>query len=336
MASSHHAAFADSCRPLLPLISALAFGLSLPATGHTAPGDTTLVSLSTASSPAPGRCGYGTGPHQCVSGDGRYVVFESYAALVPEDTNGVSDIYLRDRVLNATRRISIAADGTSPNGGSGSPAISADGRFAAFSSIASNLVPNDTNGLSDVFVRDVAAGTTERVNLTVTGAQQTTDQSWGPWISADGRYIVFDSTAPLVPGDDSAASQDVYLRDRLGHATIRVSVRSDGTALDGGYSGGGTISDDGRFVAFTSAASNLVEGDVNEAIDMFVRDMQTGTIERASVGSDTASAGEGGGGAISGDGRYVAFYSHLRSCRRTPTASWTSMCGIDHWGRPNW
>ena len=120
-------------------VSAIALGIALPATGHSAPGETAAVSLNGASVAAPGSRGAGGKPHQCVSADGRYVVFESDAALIAADTNGVTDIYLRDRTLGVTRRISVAVDGTPANGVSRAPVISANGHYVAFESSASNL-----------------------------------------------------------------------------------------------------------------------------------------------------------------------------------------------------
>jgi Tol biopolymer transport system component len=288
---------------------ALGFVL-LPGAVHAVPGDTTVVSLSAARSAVPGDFGPGGKPHQSISADGRYVVFETNAALVASDTNGVSDIYLRDRTLGVTRRVSVAVDGSAPDRESHAPAISANGRYVAFESSASNLVPNDTNGGTDIFVRDMVARTTERVSVTATGAQVASFIPGDlPSVSADGRYVAFISTAALVPGDDTSyyGSYDIYVRDRELQTTLRVTIRSDGKAPNG-ISGLPTISDDGRFVAFSSEASNLIAGDVNNIADVFVRDMQTGAFERVSVGSG-ADTDWGYLGSISGNGRYVVFWT---------------------------
>src|SRR5262249_4022499 len=133
-----------------------------------------------------------------ISADGRFVVFASEAAgLVPDDTNGVSDVFVRDRVSGTTERASVDSNGVqgnAPSGGPSDPSISADGRYVAFTSLASNLVPRDTNGYGDVFVRDRRTGTTERVSVG-TGGAEAHHVSASPSISADGRYVAFTSFA---------------------------------------------------------------------------------------------------------------------------------------------
>ncbi|MDT7943806.1 MAG: hypothetical protein RQ985_04565, partial [Dehalococcoidia bacterium] len=160
------------------------------------------------------------------------------------------------------------SDGTEGNGYSWFPSISADGRYVAFESIASNLVPGDTNGVSDVFVHDRLTGQTTRVSVASDGTQGHS-ASDHPSISADGRYVAFESFASnLVPGDTNG-KRDVFVHDRLTGQTARVSVASDGTQGNGDsiYP---SISADGRYVAFVSGASNLVPGDANGNIDVFI------------------------------------------------------------------
>jgi Tol biopolymer transport system component len=288
-------------------------GLLLTLTPYVAtgdPGDTEVVSLR-AGSPAvarSGSCGPGGKPLQCISADGRFVVFGSESPdIVPNDTNGVSDIFLRDRVLQQTRRISLGAGGAQANGHCQSPVISADGMFVAYESKASNLVAGDTNGSWDAFVVNLGTGLTERVSLTDLGKQASgfiVGES--PTISDDGRFVAFDSLAALV-GDDTNDTYDVYVRDRQARTTARLSVSSTNGDPDDG-SGLAAISADGHVVTFTSDATNLVAGDANGMPDVFVRDRQAGTTERVSVGS----GGPGDWGyqsAISGDGRYIAFWT---------------------------
>jgi archaellum component FlaF (FlaF/FlaG flagellin family) len=144
----------------------------------------------------------------------------------------------------------------------------------AFDSEASNLVPGDTNRWGDVFVRDLRSGTTQRVSVATNGRQANSDSNI-PAISADGRYVAFDSTASnLVPGDTNN-NGDVFVRDLRSGTTRLVSVASDGTEAKSG-SGGAAISADGRYVTFSSAASNLVPGDTNNSADVFVRDLRPG------------------------------------------------------------
>jgi len=244
-----------------------------------------------------------------ISADGRFAAFQSAASnLVPGDTNGSYDVFVRDQIAGATERVSVDSSGVQGDNDSSAPSISADGRYVAFWSMASNLVAGDTNGTWDVFVRDRTAGTTERVSLDSSGAQAN-GPSYGPAISADGRWVAFQSFASnLVPGDANGL-YDVFVRDRLAGATERVSVDSAGAEAND-ESSSPAISADGRYVAFHASATNLVSGDTNGATDVFVRDRVAGTTERASVGSGGA---QGNGDAfypsITADGRYVAFES---------------------------
>ena len=152
-------------------------------------------------------------PGRCMSPDGRYVVFSSLATnLVPNDTNGLEDIFLHDRVIGRTERISVASDGTQADGASHNASVSADGRFVAFDSLASNLVPGDTNGDRDVFLRDRLLGTTVRVSVSSAG-REALGTSHDPSISDDGRRIAFVSDASnLVPGDTNG-HEDVFVRE---------------------------------------------------------------------------------------------------------------------------
>lgn len=211
-----------------------------------------------------------------ISGDGRYVAFHSDAAnLVSGDTNGAHDIFVRDRVAGTTERVSVDSTGSQANGGSDQfPSISADGRFVAFRSFASNLVLDDTNGTADVFVRDRMAGTTERVSVASTGIQGAGASDVGS-ISAEGRFVSFESAAENLVAGDTNEDLDVFVRDRQASTTERVSVDTAGDqAL--GDSTAANISPDGRFVVFESTAWNLVPGDTNERDDIFLRDRDPG------------------------------------------------------------
>ncbi|TMK23245.1 MAG: hypothetical protein E6G68_00440, partial [Actinobacteria bacterium] len=197
-----------------------------------------------------------------ISSDGRLVAFRSDASdLVAGDTNGVSDVFLRDRAAGTTVRVSVASDGSQANGESDSAAMSADGRFVAFRSAASNLVKGDTNGLPDIFVYEVATGKTERVTVSTGGAQSNGDGR-NPAISADGSRVVFSSIASSLVAADTNRTWDVFVRDRAQGTTQRVSVSSDGRqgTLASVFP---SISPDGGFVAFVSSASNLVPNDTN-------------------------------------------------------------------------
>jgi Tol biopolymer transport system component len=256
---------------------------------------------------------------ESISADGRYVTFYSAANnLVPGDTNGVGDVFVHDRQTGQTSRVSVASDGTQGNDVSSGSSISADGRYVAFSSEASNLVPDDTNGATDIFVHDRQTGQTSRVSVASDGTQGNLHSIW-PSISADGRYVAFRSQASnLVPGDinicghpyTTGSCPDVFVHDRQTGQTSRVSVASDGTEGNDASSAP-SISADGRYVAFDSAASNLVPGDTNGAWDIFVHDRQTGQTSRVSVASD-GTQGNGHSNdakSISADGRYVTYIS---------------------------
>jgi hypothetical protein len=169
-----------------------------------------------------------------------------------------------------TTRVSVASDGTEGNGGSISAAISADGRFVAFHSFADNLVAGDTNGFTDVFVHDRLTDITERVSVASDGTEGN-HQSLVPAISADGRFVAFESFADDLVAGDTNGFTDVFVHDRLTGITERVSVASDGTEGNGA-SISAAISADGRFVAFQSHADNLVAGDTNGTVDVFVHD----------------------------------------------------------------
>jgi Tol biopolymer transport system component len=246
----------------------------------------------------------------CLSEDGRYVVFESLADnLVPGDTNGFRDLFLRDRLLGTTECISIGASAVQANASSFYPAISADGRLVAFESPASNLVVGDTNAAWDVFLRDRQVGTTTRASVGIGGTQANGNSGGIASISSDGRYIAFASDATNLVAVDVNASTDAFVYDGATSMTELVSVDSSGLQADS-WSTEVAICGDGRFVAFTSDATNLVTVDGNASLDVFVHDRLHGGTERLSVASNGA---EGNGNSkepkLSSDGRYASFTS---------------------------
>lgn len=266
-----------------------------------ATGRTSRVSVGTDGS-------QGGGHEAALSANGRFVALGSFGALAPEDVNQRSDIYLHDRLLATTALVSVASDGTGPNGPSADPDISSDGRFVAFYSDASNLTPGDVNERTDVFVRDLLTGQTTLVSV-ADGGGPANSVSSSPAISEDGRYVAFMSIASnLVPGDTNDRT-DVFVRDLVNGTTTRVSVASDGRQADAGslYP---AISGDGRYVAFDGNATNLVAGDTNGVGDIFVHDRTTGHTTRASVASGGAQANiQSIHPALNRDGRFVAFAS---------------------------
>ncbi len=256
--------------------------------------------------------GGNSGP-PAISGDGRLIAFQSDASnLVRGDTNGKVDLFVHDRQTGTTQRVSVAAGGGQGNDHSYDPAISANGRFVAFASDASNLVPGDTNGRTDVFAHDRQTGTIRRVSVT-TGGTQGNANSYSPALSSDGRFVAFASYASnLAPGDINRRL-DVFVHDRKTGTTRRVSLATGG-GQSNGDSDSAAISADGRFIAFHSSASNLVPSDTNRADDVFVHDRQMGTTRRMSV-STSGSQGDNHSFdvAVSANGRWVVFYSGARN-----------------------
>jgi Tol biopolymer transport system component len=211
----------------------------------------------------------------------------------------------------ATSRVSVSSAGAQGVLASRGGAISADGRFVAFASDASNLVAGDTNAVADVFVHDRETGETERVSVASDGTQgnQPSFADWGQAISADGRFVAFTSHATNLASGDTPNASDVFVRDRQTGTTEVVS--SSGVSANTG-AGMPAISADGRFVAFWSSDPNLVTGDTNGSSDLFVRDRETGSVERVNVASDGTQANRQqhlGISGISADGRFVGFLS---------------------------
>ena len=214
------------------------------------------------------------------------VAFASLATnLVGGDTNGVQDIFLHDFQTGATTRISVSSSGVEANGPSFAPVISADGRYVAFESLASNLVAGDTNGVRDLFLRDTLAGTTTRVSVDALGGEAN-GPSTAPCLSGD--FLAFSSMASNLVSGDTNGVADVFVRElSTGKVTLR-SATSAG-ALSNGDSLAPSIGLDGRRVCFESLASNLVAGDTNSAGDVFVN--ARGPF--GSPGTDLCQAGVG-------------------------------------------
>jgi Tol biopolymer transport system component len=274
--------------------------------------------------------GYSSEP--AVSADGRFVAFASTAPLVNEDANGGEDVYVRDRALGRTTLVTVL-----PSGGAGrcvfalnalgglgcgdSPSISADGRFVAFRSLVPELVADDTNGVADVFVRDLVLRTTQRVSVDSSGLQGN-NHSAGDGrdlaISADGRRVAFTSAASnLVAGDTNGAVDpyrggDIFVHDTTTGVTERVNVNSRGGQANGPTEYGVTLSESGRFVLFVSSATNLGTRQTRTDGGLYLRDRAKGTTEPVVVGMhgrppDGRAFPEV---AVSHDGRYVAFASY--------------------------
>lgn len=246
-----------------------------------------------------------------ISADGNYITYASDANnLVTNDNNGLTDIFLYNTQTKTTNIVSIATDGTQANDRSMVPGINANGRYITFNSWANNLVTGDSNGALDVYVHDMITGTTTRVSVATGGIQANSLSSTGVLpISADGRFITFDSAANNLALGDSNGNWDVFLHDMLTGTTTQVSVSSGGTGGNS-YSGIPSISSDGRFITFDSWSTNLVSGDNNGLLHVFVRDMVTATTTRVSVDKDgTQANGDCYVWSVSGNGYRIVFYS---------------------------
>jgi Tol biopolymer transport system component len=249
-----------------------------------------------------------------VTSNGQLVAFTSEGTnLVPDDDNELPDVFVRDRRAGTTTLVSTAPDGGVANGQSGSPSISADGRYVAFDSFADDLVPGDTNHANDVFLRDLLAGTTTLISADMMGGPADSG-SGDPAISPDGRFVAFQSAATdLVDGEDAPLTSDVFVRDLATGLTTVVSVDVAGAAPNG-ESFAPSISRGGTRVAFWSSASDLVADDGNGFDDVFVRDLVAGTTERVSVALDGGDSDQASRDPdLSANGRSVAFTSRANN-----------------------
>ncbi|HEX8916514.1 MAG TPA: hypothetical protein VF796_29450, partial [Humisphaera sp.] len=266
-----------------------------------------LVSVGLNGAPADGASSQAS-----VSGDGRYVVFASLATnLVAGDTNGVQDIFLRDRQTGTTVLVSKGIGGAAANGASTQPVISQDGAYVAFASKASNLVAGDDKGFQDVFRYNVSTGTIELVSATNTaGTTFGNGGSSEPTISGNGQFVSFTSFAPNLGGVDGNAENDIYVRNMSTGQNKLVSVNTGGVSAANALSFDSWISEDGRYITFRSDASNLIAGDTNANRDTFLRDTQTNTTILISANLAGAPANSGSeSNAVSGNGRFVVFQS---------------------------
>jgi Tol biopolymer transport system component len=284
-----------------------------------------------------------------LSADGRFVAFSSTAtSLEAGDLNGLSDVFMHDRDPDGngifdeggatTRRVSLDSAEVEANGASAQPALSADGRFVVFESEASNLAVLDTNGVSDVFVRDrdpdgnglfdEASATTRRLSV-ASGGAHANGASRAPALSADGRFVVFESEASNFAADFNGVS-DVFVHDRdpdlngvydQGNGlTWRLSA-SDYDGDGNGPSRAPAISADGRYVSFESRATNLVQENPRGIYwQVFVVDRDLdgdglmdkpgrSDLWRVSLDCISAPNGDSEGAGLSGDGLQVSFGS---------------------------
>ena len=290
-------ALASASALLLPASPASATSQKIPVTA--------LISVATT-----GTTGSGASVGSALSYQGNFVAFASSANnLVAGDTNGVDDVFVRTTLAATTQRVSVSTAGVPGNGDSDQPSISFDGRYVAFRSAATNLVPGDTNGKTDIFLRDLRNKTTTRVSVTNNGAGQTTGgDASQPTVSDDGTLVSFQSGSPNVVDFDLNNKTDVFVRDIPGNSTDIVTVTSNEVALNAGGDAP-AMSGNGRYVVFQSGTTQ-VGVDTNGFQDIFLRDRALGTTERVSIASNgDPSDGDSYFPTVSGDGRYVAFQS---------------------------
>jgi Tol biopolymer transport system component len=239
-----------------------------------------------------------------ISADGRFV------AYAEPDAYGDGNIHVRDMNSGKTSLVTVGVDGKPAGGRSQNPSLSANGRFVAFSSGATNLTRRKPIAGRNEFVRDMKTGKTQQVNVSTAG-KTGNGYCHHPSISADGRYVAFESNATnLVKG---ARGYNVYVRDLKKHETKLVSLSSAGKKANRG-SHKAAISGDGRYVAFASKASNLVKHDTNKSLDIFRRDVVKHKTVRVSVSSSgRQSNGTSGFPAISNHGGFITFQSSARN-----------------------
>ena len=269
---------------------------------------TTLVSRASGVDGAKGDS-YSSAPD--LSGDGRHVAFNSTASnLAATDPAAGGQVFVRDLQDATTTLVSRASGpaGEPANANTSYPAISADGRYVAFASEATNLDPADGDYASDIFVRDLQANTTQLVSRATSGTKSS-GESWEPDISGGGRYVVFTSTASNLHAGDGDTREDVYVRDLATDATSLVS-RTTGGLSAGNDSYAPAISSDAGSVTFSSTATNLDVADGDGRNDVYVATLGTMTlVSRASGPSGAKGDDASFAQAVSGDGRFVIFQS---------------------------
>ncbi len=256
-----------------------------------------------------GNEGNGSSDTAVISANGKFVVFASEATnLAPDIGLETRGIYVHELQTGVTSRASVNSSGATGDYYSQGVAINADGRFVAFGSWADNLAANDTNTESDTFVHDRVTGTTTMVSVDSNGNAAVRARSGGrPSISSDGNLVAFTSGADNLVPDDTNDIYEVFVHNTQTGITSRVAV--DNAGNEGNHwSSRHTFGGNGRYIAFTSLADNLVPGDTNETLDIFIRDLQQNTTTRVSVDSngnqlDVISQVP----VMSPDGRYVAF-----------------------------
>ncbi|PIR18328.1 MAG: hypothetical protein COV46_00615 [Deltaproteobacteria bacterium CG11_big_fil_rev_8_21_14_0_20_49_13] len=259
-----------------------------------------------------------------LSADGRFAAFQSFASdLIDGDNNDLSDIFVYDRENNSTERVSVASDGNESDGGSYKPSISADGRSVSFTSVSGNI-GSVNNGKANIFVRDRDKKETRNVSVSSSG-EGANNNSFVSSISADGRYVAFNSSATNLAPPCTSGIDSVFIHDRQSKKTVCASVAYDGWTANGG-SGAPSISGDGGSVVFGSWADNLVASkDENGSYDIFIRNMADGAIKMLSAGAN----GNSGTPRISADGKTAVFWSQATNLTPNSDSDWWKIFTLD-------
>lgn len=265
---------------------------------------TTRVSKSSSGTPGPGM-------FPTISADGRYVAFESTGDLVADDTNGQNDIYIHDNATLTTSRVSVSSEGAQGNSWSTKASISSNGRFVVFESDANNLVPGDTNGVTDIFVRDLVANTTKRVSVSSTGGQGDFYSGAGrATISGDGRFVAFTSLATNLVPNDTNGSWDAFIHDNITGQTLNFTnnLTIGNTRM---FLGGidAKLSTNGQFAVFVATANPYAGfAGATSLTKTLIYHVFTGQLTFAIADTPGLLADDGGGNAnLSGDGHFLAF-----------------------------
>lgn len=266
-------------------------------------GTTTVVSVN-----GSGTAGNANSGGADISGDGNIVAFDSFASnLATSDTNASRDVFVKNMTSGDLTLISRTTS-SEGNGNSNNPSISADGRVVAFISSATNLVASDTNSTEDAFVYNFETDTLERVSISTAGVEAN-GKTWDVDISANGRYVVFSSSATNLVSGDTEGQRDVFIRDLKNDTTTRVSTTSAGAGFAGG-SYAPSVSADGRFVAFDngSASEREVPG---SGKDIYLKDMETGDVSQIDIGLNDTSYNDSYGAHVDYTAKKIAYSSAI-------------------------
>jgi len=285
-------------------------------------GTTTMVSATQTGAPGDLSSGLNSssGAHE-ISDDGRYVAFTSNATnLVPTPNNSKQQVYVKDMLTGVVTRASVDASNAAGNDTSSVPALSGNGRVVAFVSQAANFSLVSTSHTGQLFVRDLETATTTLESVTSAGTPTLSRPASAPALSFDGRYLAFESQAQLEPRDRDIGTWDVFLRDRALHTTTLASLSAN--AIAGADSRAPSISADGRWVGFQSLDDTLVGGDVNHLVDVFLYDRTTEAVTLVSqndAGQQTNAPSTSA--SVSSDGRFVLLMTSASNLVTSPTST---------------